>query len=527
MIQDEVGIGYAAISIAETGMDEWGQSYPLIFKSFGDYKAPAFIYTTAALYKIIGFHPVLPRITSALAGILFTISMIMLTKAVSRSNKLALLAGLIVATNPWTIHLSRMALESNLGLAFFTTGLWLFLSDKRSKARFVLAAIFLSLSTYSFHSYRYSVALFFIALIGAQMIFNFSKIQKQIPLIKRLIAMLILTTLFSLPAFLAKGATGRLDQTLLFTSDKVIRLYEHYENNCHGTAIEISPTATVLCRLQYNKFSRFALIGTDSLLKHLDPTFYFFTGDTEPVRNPTNSGELYIFLFPLWMLGIIELFKKYQNFSVVIVGYLVALIPSVVSGDPHATRLSILIPFLLLTIFIGYSEFEKLVSKRGALIYVLLLTMIFTPLHMVNYASDTFAGNEIEATFLSYAQKAAKIAYKYEKQGYVVYADHDLYPEPHVYYAYYNQIPPQETQASLSEVYQEDAGFTRPKQFGQQMHFEQGDLNAVDCENLEQPTVFITNDKHPSLEPTDSIKDNTGLYEFIYIYTTDDICKPK
>lgn len=31
MLQDEVGIGYAAISIAETGKDEWGESFPLFF----------------------------------------------------------------------------------------------------------------------------------------------------------------------------------------------------------------------------------------------------------------------------------------------------------------------------------------------------------------------------------------------------------------------------------------------------------------------------------------------------------------
>lgn len=530
MIQDEVGIGYAAISISKTGMDEWGDSFPLVFKSFGDYKAPAFIYSTALLYKIIGFHPVLPRITSAISGLLFVFSITMLTRSLTKSKKLALLAGLLAATNPWTIHLSRMALESNLGLAFFTTGLWLFMKylNSSKKLSLVLSAGFLSLSTYSFHSYRYSVVLLLIGYLFVFAVFNLSKIRKVFPTIKKIILLLIISTLFSLPGFLTKGATNRLDQTLLFTSDKVVKLYEHYENNCHSTAIELNAKATLLCRIQYNKLSRMALIGTDSLVKHLDPSVYFFSGDSEPVRNPTQTGLFYVFLFPLWMFGVIEVFKKFSKYQFIFVGYLVALLPSLVSGEPHATRLSIFIPFLILTIILGYKRFEKLVTKRGAFIFVLILTIIFTPLHMVKYASDTFAGHEINATFLSYARKTAVLQHEYIQQGYTVYADHDLYPEPHVYYAYYNQIDPRLTQSSLAAVYSESAGFTRPKQFGEKLFFEEGNSNAYDCTTKDtNPTVYMTNDKKEFINPTKIIKDNTNLYEFIYIYTSEDLCKEK
>ena len=42
--QDETAIGYNAYSILVTGRDEWGEKYPLYFKSFGDYKLPIYIY---------------------------------------------------------------------------------------------------------------------------------------------------------------------------------------------------------------------------------------------------------------------------------------------------------------------------------------------------------------------------------------------------------------------------------------------------------------------------------------------------
>ena len=37
LLWDEAALGYNAYSILKTGRDEYGQYFPLIFKSFGDY----------------------------------------------------------------------------------------------------------------------------------------------------------------------------------------------------------------------------------------------------------------------------------------------------------------------------------------------------------------------------------------------------------------------------------------------------------------------------------------------------------
>ncbi len=42
--QDETSIGYNAYSVLTTGKDEYGKSYPIYFKSFGDEKLPVYIY---------------------------------------------------------------------------------------------------------------------------------------------------------------------------------------------------------------------------------------------------------------------------------------------------------------------------------------------------------------------------------------------------------------------------------------------------------------------------------------------------
>ena len=64
---DEAAIGYNAYSILETGKDEYGESYPILFKSFNDYKLPGYIYLTTISEKLFGLNT-LPRLTNTFGG---------------------------------------------------------------------------------------------------------------------------------------------------------------------------------------------------------------------------------------------------------------------------------------------------------------------------------------------------------------------------------------------------------------------------------------------------------------------------
>ena len=54
LYSDEASYGYNAFSILETGKDEYGNFMPLAFRSFGDYKAPLYIYFLIPFIKIFG-----------------------------------------------------------------------------------------------------------------------------------------------------------------------------------------------------------------------------------------------------------------------------------------------------------------------------------------------------------------------------------------------------------------------------------------------------------------------------------------
>jgi 4-amino-4-deoxy-L-arabinose transferase-like glycosyltransferase len=519
MVQDEVALGYSAISIAQTGMDEWGNKYPMVFKSFGDYKPPGFFYATALLYKVIGWNFALPRLTSAIAGVFIVLSGSLWLRKLFKSNEVGLLGGLILAISPWTVHLSRMALESNLALAFFTMGLLFMSYARNSKLFLLLSGIFFSLSTYTYHGYRYTVFIFLFSVILGLIIFNLNNIKKILPQIKTFSLLLLISTLLSLPGFLSSGVSNRLDQTLTLTSDEAMLYYDDQENDCHITYNQTIPSLVPLCKIAYNKVTKPIMVGLDSYLMHLSPDFLFFSGDTSVGRNPVESGQFYIILFPFWMMGIFVLLKDYKKHLVIIIGYLVALLPSALSGNPHAIRLTVVIPFVVVTILHGYVFFKKYFKDNvfylpTIIIALVCMTLIFT----TKYTTNTFASHEGAATYLSFANDISQLSYKYVQNGYTVYADHDLFPEPHMYYAYWNRIDPRIAQESFKKVYTENSGFERPKQFGEHMFFETGNIGELTCDkNYNQPTLFITNDPH-KLIPVTQIKENTNTHTFAYVY---------
>src|SRR5258708_40279192 len=67
---DAVSIGVNADAILHTGTDEYGQKYPLLFKSFQDYKMPLYIYITALSIDIFGKNDFAVKFPAALSGIL-------------------------------------------------------------------------------------------------------------------------------------------------------------------------------------------------------------------------------------------------------------------------------------------------------------------------------------------------------------------------------------------------------------------------------------------------------------------------
>lgn len=162
---DEASIGYNSYSILKTGKDEYGKSFPVYFRSFGDYKMPLYIYLSTVPIKIFGLSIFSVRFLSALSGSLTIFIVYLLAKNLfPKERKLAPVFVILFSILPWTIFLSRMALEMQLGLFFFFSAVLLHQKAlKDFQIKWWLLMVFLySLSAYSYHTEKFIAPLMFV-----------------------------------------------------------------------------------------------------------------------------------------------------------------------------------------------------------------------------------------------------------------------------------------------------------------------------------------------------------------------------
>src|SRR3989338_8839028 len=69
---DESLHSYNALSILETGKDEYGKGFPVLFRFFGSYNEPLYVYLTTISIWLFGETIFAARLISALAWVLST-----------------------------------------------------------------------------------------------------------------------------------------------------------------------------------------------------------------------------------------------------------------------------------------------------------------------------------------------------------------------------------------------------------------------------------------------------------------------
>lgn len=150
---DEAALGYNAYSLLQTGKDEHGISWPLHFKSFGDFKPGGYIYLDLPFVKILGLTPLAVRLPNLILSVLSIYIIYRLILLTTNNISLSLLSALVLALNPWHIHFSRGAWESSTSLFFIILGVyWLYLYLLKQKDIYLFLFIIpLSLSFYIYH----------------------------------------------------------------------------------------------------------------------------------------------------------------------------------------------------------------------------------------------------------------------------------------------------------------------------------------------------------------------------------------
>ncbi|MFA5025529.1 MAG: glycosyltransferase family 39 protein [Candidatus Shapirobacteria bacterium] len=193
---DEASIGYNAYSLVNTGKDEWGQSWPLFFRAFGEYKNPVMTYSVMPSILIFGLNQFSTRLPSAVYGVLSIILCFLLFKKLF-GYKTSLVISYFLSISPWFVHLSRINLEGIVPMVFFTllgTYFWVDFIENPSKKYLYL---FFSIIGFSLAIYSYFPARIFIPLYCLSLVITNYRIFWKYPRVFFL--SLILTVIFIFP----------------------------------------------------------------------------------------------------------------------------------------------------------------------------------------------------------------------------------------------------------------------------------------------------------------------------------------
>jgi len=108
---DESSIAYNAWRIAQDGVDEYGERWPLFFRAFGEYKNPLYIYFLAGMYRVFGYSEWITRAASATCWLFGSALLMDLGRRLYADAPSRIYLLICLCFTPWLFSLSRISFE--------------------------------------------------------------------------------------------------------------------------------------------------------------------------------------------------------------------------------------------------------------------------------------------------------------------------------------------------------------------------------------------------------------------------------
>lgn len=469
---DEVAIGYNAWSVLLTGKDEYGSKFPILFRSFEDYKLPGYIYMTSISERFFGLSEFAVRFPSALFGVLtvlvFYFMVLKMFKSLAKdSAPFALLSAFILAISPWHVNFSRAAFEANVSLFFVVLGFTTLFWALEKPLLYIFATIFFITSIYFYYTARIFTPI--VLLIFAAT--NFKEIlrEKKIVILSMVLGIILALPLLSLSF---NQGLSRINQVSIFNDKTLINPYSEEilrEGGGFGS------------KLIFNRRIAYLQEFSDNYLKNFAPDFIFANG-TGPI------GLAYIWELPFFIYGLVKSFTLKTKTKWVILTWFVSapLAAGFTVGQPNALRTLANVPALIIYISIGIYFFFSLnfIKKRNliwsfALIFVIAFFVVRFYFLYFNYYPRFVALNWGDGTkqMIEYVNKNKR---NY-KNVYITGANW----RPYIYYLFYSKYDPLSYQRSGSSSKVEDIYFGEAdwdKGYG--LNLEKNSLNSKKGKNL-------------------------------------------
>ena len=514
---DEAAIGYNAWSLLETGKDEHGMSWPLVFRSFDDYKPPVYFYLVLPLVKVLGLNIWAVRLPSALLGIASVYLLYLLAKRLFSEKEyqyLPALSAFFLAISPWHLHFSRGGWEVNTATFFILLMLlYLHKSLENTKLLFVfgLSAV---LSLYTYHSARVITPLLMATF--AIVYFNKVKIFFEKKNLKLTFAALAFSVILALPIvlqLLSKSGQSRFSGVSIFADAGPIWQATNYRIEHNST----NPLVDVF----HNRYFTYGLRFVQNYLGHYSPDFLFIDGDTIARSRVPETGQTYLYLLPFLFLGTLSLLKlDTDGKKITLAWFLIAPIAAALTyQSPHALRSQNMVIPLTLIASIGVLTFFRFI-KNNLKKYFSLILLVLVTVQLYSFARYLHMYYVHYPKELAYAWQYGfdQIA-RYTKANYDQY-DHiiitDRYDQPYILTAFFTLYDPAVLQTELVMSTPDQYGFATGRKFGK---YEFRSIKYDEDKNLPNTLLISSEEKVDDTRVINTVKSPSGETMFKFIST--------
>lgn len=433
---DEASHGYNAYSVLTTGKDEWGKSFPLIFKAFGDYKLPVYIYSSVIPIAVFGLNSFATRFVSVLAGLLAIFGIYLLTKQLFPGKKISLLgtdislaqlSSIFLLLLPWHFFISRPALEANLALTLTIFGFYFLIKSKQNPVSLIFSALLLGLSLHTYNSAR----VFILPMLAASIFIL--KIKPKINLISlsSIVIFFIFGLLVVTQTFNGEG-TARYDKVKILSENTVFQI---------GERRATSSLPAPLPKLLFNRPVYFVTTLAKNYTSYFLPAFFTQSNAPQWQFAIPNTNMITFPIMILFYLGVIFVLLNLKGDKTLqfLLAWIIfsPLAASLTADPPQAIRPVFMIPsIILVSVYALWKLFSKI--KFSSTIIV-LLTFICFCLYLNKYFTS------YPQIYSESWQYGTKEIMDYAKQNENKY-DHVFitkkYGEPHIFYQFFNKLDP-------------------------------------------------------------------------------------
>lgn len=455
---DEAAQGYNAFSIWQTGKDEFGKSFPVVFRSFTDFKTPVYIYLITPLIPIFGLTKFAVRFPSFLFSVLTLPFLYLLIKKITPqkyAQALALLTTLLLSISPWHILFGRTNFECNVALFFFIAGSYYFYKSLEKPKFFILTAILWAIAIPSYHSQRIVTPLIMLLLAArhrGKLIK--SKYRKSI-----LIGLLfgILISLPTLRVATTPGFLARASGLNIFTREPV------------GIITNAGTFDFIVNNKLFLNLREFGAL----YLSYFSPRQMFILGDYGPRSSFPYLSTFFIWQAPFYVWGLYKFIKsknlgelKFYALSLL----LAAPVPAAVTRDPYSTirTLPLVIPQLIIISFGMLSAYHALknnILKKFSII-IFGLIIIYSLLKL--YSSIIILNEYYRAPWWNYGWQEVVYVLQNNYPNLPVVIDNSR-TEPHsqlIFFLKYDPVKYQQDNGVNLDTYYTDMNREKNKDIG-------------------------------------------------------------